>query len=41
MKNILPIFKKKANKTLEEMKKLKPAKDLKTFFADLKKQKAS
>lgn len=37
----LEYFHKRSEQFEEEMKKIKPAKDLKTFFANLKKQQAS
>ena len=37
----LEYFRKKAEQFEEEMKKIKPAKDLRTFFANLKKKQAS
>ena len=40
-KDFLEYYRKKSKKAQQQMKKIKPAKDLKTFFANLKKQQAS
>lgn len=40
-KEFLEFYRNESEQFEKEMKKLKPAKDLKTFFADLKKQQAS
>ncbi len=39
-KEYIAYIQKKAKECKEEMKKIKPAKDLKTFFANLKKKQA-
>lgn len=40
-KDFLEYYCKKSEKVQKQMKKIKPAKNLKTFFANLKKQQAS
>lgn len=40
-KDFLEYYRKKSEKVQKQMKKNKPAKDLKTFFAKLKKQQVS
>ena len=39
-KDFLEYYKKKSKKAQRQMKKIKPAKDLKTFFANLRKKQA-
>ncbi|MBI2995938.1 MAG: hypothetical protein HYY52_04460 [Candidatus Melainabacteria bacterium] len=40
-KDFLEYYRKKSEEAQKQMKKIKPAKDLKTFFLELKKQQAS